>query len=105
MYANEVETKRKEKLPEKRNNYNINKNPWKYKALLKTFHLNSGIIKDCPQIESLLCFFKKQANKNTEKNKAYSDSFYFTKGGKIFCQGHWKVIQRATDFLTNVTKS
>ena len=31
-------------------------NPKKYKALLKTFHLNGGIIKDCPQIESLLMF-------------------------------------------------
>ena len=80
MYANEVETKIKIEI-EIKNNYNINiiyepfianeikarekhytqsqvflQNPKKYKALLKTFHLNGGIIKDCPQIESLLMF-------------------------------------------------
>ena len=69
MYANEVETKRKEKLPEKRNNYNINKNPWKYKALLKTFHLNGGIIKDCPQIESYYVSLKNKQTKTQRKTK------------------------------------
>ena len=78
-YANEVE--RKKISWDKENNYNINiiyepfianeikarekhytqsqvflQNPKKYKALLKTFLLNGGIIKDCPQIESLLMF-------------------------------------------------
>ena len=92
MYANEVE---KKKISwDKKNNYNINiiyepfianeikarekhytqsqaflQNPRKYKALLKTFHLNGGIIKDCPQIESLLMFLKKQANKQKHKEQ------------------------------------